>query len=178
MAGGSKPITLLGGLTSFGGAGNNYSMHAVIEMVRYLREGKGRKGLILANGGWVTYQHVVCLSTSPRADGSAYPTGDPLPESLESETVIPSITEHPSGRAVIETYTVEFGRNGVASQAYIIGRLVDGGARFIANEADSETLKEISDSSTEQIGKQGWVRADPDIDGRNVFSFKSPLSKL
>ena len=23
-----KPITLLGGLTSFGGAGNNYSMHA------------------------------------------------------------------------------------------------------------------------------------------------------
>ena len=24
---GSKPITLLGGLTSFGGAGNNYSMH-------------------------------------------------------------------------------------------------------------------------------------------------------
>lgn len=26
-AGGSKPITLLGGLTSFGGAGNNYSMH-------------------------------------------------------------------------------------------------------------------------------------------------------
>ena len=27
MTGGSKPITLLGGLTSFGGAGNNYSMH-------------------------------------------------------------------------------------------------------------------------------------------------------
>jgi hypothetical protein len=25
--GGAKPITLLGGLTSFGGAGNNYSMH-------------------------------------------------------------------------------------------------------------------------------------------------------
>jgi hypothetical protein len=23
----NKPITLLGGLTSFGGAGNNYSMH-------------------------------------------------------------------------------------------------------------------------------------------------------
>ena len=27
MIGSSKPITLLGGLTSFGGAGNNYSMH-------------------------------------------------------------------------------------------------------------------------------------------------------
>jgi hypothetical protein len=26
----SKPITLLGGLTSFGGAGNNYSMHVSI----------------------------------------------------------------------------------------------------------------------------------------------------
>ena len=27
MTKGSKPVTLLGGLTSFGGAGNNYSMH-------------------------------------------------------------------------------------------------------------------------------------------------------
>ncbi|PBP17674.1 acetyl-CoA acetyltransferase [Diplocarpon rosae] len=34
-----KPITLLGGLTSFGGAGNNYSMHALTEMVRVLRKG-------------------------------------------------------------------------------------------------------------------------------------------
>lgn len=27
IVGGAKPLTLLGGLTSFGGAGNNYSMH-------------------------------------------------------------------------------------------------------------------------------------------------------
>jgi hypothetical protein len=27
----SKPITLLGGLTSFGGAGNNYSMHVSLD---------------------------------------------------------------------------------------------------------------------------------------------------
>jgi hypothetical protein len=27
LTGSSKPITLLGGLTSFGGAGNNYSTH-------------------------------------------------------------------------------------------------------------------------------------------------------
>ncbi|KAI4848003.1 hypothetical protein E4T44_00739 [Aureobasidium sp. EXF-8845] len=32
-----KPITLLGGLTSFGGAGNNYSMHAITVMARKLR---------------------------------------------------------------------------------------------------------------------------------------------
>lgn len=28
---GAKPITLLGGLTSFGGAGNNYSMHVSLQ---------------------------------------------------------------------------------------------------------------------------------------------------
>lgn len=27
LTGGDRPLTLLGGLTSFGGAGNNYSMH-------------------------------------------------------------------------------------------------------------------------------------------------------
>ncbi|TVY85952.1 hypothetical protein LAWI1_G006898, partial [Lachnellula willkommii] len=78
-----KPITLLGGLTSFGGAGNNYSMHALTEMVRVLRSGKARTGLVLANGGVATYQHVVCLSSHARPSPSPYPTTNPLPEILD-----------------------------------------------------------------------------------------------
>lgn len=35
--GGMKPTTLLGGLTSFGGAGNDYSMHvSALQLYRYL----------------------------------------------------------------------------------------------------------------------------------------------
>ncbi|KAI7359743.1 hypothetical protein KC336_g22019, partial [Hortaea werneckii] len=101
-----KPLTLLGGLTSFGGAGNNYSLHAITEMTRQLRssntsssgteKGKRTTGLILANGGWVTYQHVVCLSNAPRlrsqgdgkeGEGAVYPQEAPLPEVVDNVQV-------------------------------------------------------------------------------------------
>jgi hypothetical protein len=110
----SKPITLLGGLTSFGGAGNNYSMHvnvpaallefsdymqALIEMVRELRKGKVRNGLVLANGGMVTYQYVVCLSNQPR--NSPYPYINPLPNVLDDQRV-PTVDEKAEREAVIE----------------------------------------------------------------------------
>ncbi|TVY83907.1 hypothetical protein LSUE1_G001727 [Lachnellula suecica] len=161
-----KPITLLGGLTSFGGAGNNYSMHALTAMVRELRNGKVRNGLVLANGGVATYQHVVCLSTHPR--DSPYPKENPLPPILDDETV-PSFDERAEGEATIETYTVEFSRNGAPSRGHIVGRLKSNGHRFLANHADSNTLQQLSSGVKEQIGRNGWVSTGQD--GRNLFSF-------
>lgn len=111
----AKPLTVLGGLTSFGGAGNNYSMHvcsikhlvahltylqyqAITEMTRQLRGGKGRNGLILANGGVLSYQHVVCLSTRPR--NSPYP--DSSQNLIENTTPSPPVDEIATGPGVIE----------------------------------------------------------------------------
>jgi hypothetical protein len=70
-------------------------------MTRQLRAGKGKTGLILANGGNATYQHVVCLSSKPRADGSAYPCIQPLPDLL-TDLPVPPIEETAEGEAVIE----------------------------------------------------------------------------
>lgn len=120
----AKPITVLGGLTSFGGAGNNYSMHvwllhnrseslnkikligwlqAITEIVRQLRDPSTQKnnGLVLANGGVLTYQHVVCLSKHPRKDGKSYPAQNPLPEII-TDLPIPRIVENAEGEATIE----------------------------------------------------------------------------
>lgn len=98
---GQKPLTQLGGLTSFGGAGNNYSMHALTAMVRAIREGKGRKGLVLCNGGLLSYQYVVMLGKEPRKNGPAYPEGDPLPERVGEEGV-PEIAVTAEGEGVVE----------------------------------------------------------------------------
>ncbi|KAG9951045.1 hypothetical protein KCU85_g3074, partial [Aureobasidium melanogenum] len=117
-----KPITLLGGLTSFGGAGNNYSMHAMTVMTRKLRAGSGTHGLVLANGGVLTYQHVICLSSRPRADGQHYPARNPLPSRLEDNTV-PKIDETAEGEAIIETYTVDFDRKNEPSLGHILAPL-------------------------------------------------------
>ena len=100
----TTPLTLLGGLTSFGGAGNNYSMHALTEMTRQLRSKKGERttGLILANGGVLTYQHAVCLSSSPRKDGSPYPSANPLPAGPPPLESSPAIKAEAEGLATIE----------------------------------------------------------------------------
>jgi hypothetical protein len=164
--GSKKPITLLGGLTSFGGAGNNYSMHAITEMTRQLRTGsRGTNGLILANGGVVTYQYVVCLSTKPRS--SPYPAKNPLPEHLD--TPAPKVNLKPEGEATIETYTVDWGRDGKPEKAHIVGRLPSG-ERFVANEGEEATLRFLAQVGKEPIGLKGSVKSDAEQEGRNFFS--------
>lgn len=72
-------------------------------MTRQLRQGKGRHGLILANGGWMTYQHVLCLSTMRRRDGVPYPAEPPLPEYVADVPVPPvDATVEDEAEAVIE----------------------------------------------------------------------------
>ena len=104
IIGGPKPLTLLGGLTSFGGAGNNYSMHALTEMTRQLRSGKGKKGLVLCNGGVLSYQYVVILGTEPRS--STYPLEHGLPEVLE-DVEVPGLAESAEGDCVVEVRYVD-----------------------------------------------------------------------
>ena len=70
-------------------------------MVRQLRKGKGKTGLVLANGGVATYQHVVCLSRSPRRDGLPYPDSNPLPEYV-TDVQVPLVSETVEGEATVE----------------------------------------------------------------------------
>ena len=168
-----KPITLLGGLTSFGGAGNNYSMHAITEMTRQLRSHsrESKTGLILANGGVLSYQHVVILSSTPR--NKPYPNKTPLPEHCDqlSTSNFEKVAE---GEAIIETYTVDFTRKGVPRRGHIIGRLLHNNHRFIANHADENTLRRLADTSGgEVVGSKGKVFASSEDEGRNLFSLLS-----
>jgi len=54
-------------------------------MTRRLRKGEQYHGLILANGGVMSYQHVTILSHKGRQDNSPFPVHDVLPEHLEYE---------------------------------------------------------------------------------------------
>jgi hypothetical protein len=165
----SRPLTLLGGLTSFGGAGNNYSMHAITEMTRELRERDAKHGLILANGGNMTYQHVLCLSSEPRKDGKGYPQANPLPDVI-TDVPVPEVVEHAEGEAVVETYTVAFERDGSPGAGFVVGRTKDG-KRFVANHADEETLQQLASTTREPVGRTGWVTKEEGGD-RNLFSFE------
>ena len=161
-------------------------------MVRQLRGGTVRNGLVLANGGFLTYQHAICLSTKPRRNGSRYP--DSRSGTSNNDKHIPEIDAIAEGEAVIEvrllhfifsltmltdeqTYTVEFGRNGQPSRAYIIGRLERNSHRFLANEGDQQTLSWLASSVEEPIGKQGYVKPQGDRgkhEGNRFFAGLGP----
>ncbi|KAF1946198.1 hypothetical protein EJ02DRAFT_336434 [Clathrospora elynae] len=172
LVGGKKPLTLLGGLTSFGGAGNNYSMHALTEMTRQLRDGKGRKGLVLCNGGVLSYQYVIVLSKEPRKEGT-YPTENPLPLQI-TDVLAPALVLDAEGEAVVETYTVEFNRDGSPLRGYIVGRLKSHNKRFLANHGDEDTLRQMASGVGEIVGRSGWVWQDTQEKGRGLFAFDRP----
>ncbi|KAG8670488.1 hypothetical protein FPOAC2_09846 [Fusarium poae] len=165
-----KPITLLGGLTSFGGAGNNYSLHATAEMVRVIRNGKYQNGLVLANGGVLSWQHAICLSAQPKRNGSPYQVQNVLDNGQMSQG--PAFTSKAQGKAIIETYTVDHDRSG-PKLGHIVGRLIETGERFIANHGDEMTLSALVSISTEPIGMKGFVEVGSD--GRNLFSVDPPV---
>lgn len=70
-------------------------------MVRVLRKGQYNTGLVLANGGVLTYQYAVCLSRRPRAADSPYPVDNTLPHII-TDVAVPEVDETASGEATIE----------------------------------------------------------------------------
>ena len=79
-------------------------MQSLTAMVRELRKGKGQNGLILANGGVLTYQHAICLSTRPRRDLVNYPASNPLCRYV-TDLPSPSVVFKAEGEAIIEVHS-------------------------------------------------------------------------
>ena len=150
-----RGFTLTGGLPFFGGAGNNYSMHAIAETVQRCRLRPDELGLVTANGGMLAKLSVGIYSARPtpwRDDHSA-----DLQAEIDSWPAAP-FTEHPEGWASIETYTVRFGRHGRRT-GVVIGRLEATGERFLATalEDDDEILDVLG--APEPIGQRVYVRS-------------------
>jgi acetyl-CoA C-acetyltransferase len=160
-----RGFTVTGGLPYAGGPGNNYAMHSIAVMLRKLREKRGAKGLVTANGWFLTKQAVGVYSTDP-VEG-AWRRQDPHVIQAEIDALPhPPIVEHPQGAATIETYTVVHRREGYG-RGIVIGR-DQAGHRFVANTPEDEaTLRGLE--AVESVGRTG--RVGPTEDGeRNLFT--------
>jgi acetyl-CoA C-acetyltransferase len=135
-----RGLTLTGGLPFFGGAGNNYSTHAIAETVNEMRERPGQFGLVGANGGIMSKYSVGVYSTEPAGwtpDRSAA-----LQDEVAAFPAVP-VTETADGPATIESYTVRYDwpvRTGI-----IIGRLDADNSRFLAITEDRDLVGLLSD---------------------------------
>ncbi|MDX2157099.1 MAG: acetyl-CoA acetyltransferase [Hyphomicrobiaceae bacterium] len=158
----SRGLTITGGLPYFGGPGNNYVTHSIAEMVAKVRSKPGSKGLVTANGNYVTKQSAGIYSTEPPS--KPFKPKDPAVYQAEIDADKgPPVTETPAGRATIETYTVMHDRKG-PSYAILFGR--DGeGRRFIANTPeDPGLLRDMTER--DYLGTSGTVTSK---DGISVF---------
>ncbi len=126
-----RGLSVTGGLPFFGGPGNNYATHALATMVERLRANPGARGLVFANGGHLSKFGAVVLSSQPAV------WRDVAVISPDTATAV-AVDWHPTGPGHVLAYTLLYA-NGHPVRAVVIGEL-DSGARFIANEADAETL--------------------------------------
>lgn len=161
---GSRPLTVTGGLPYFGGAGNNYVMHAIATMVERLRAAPGQLGLVSGLGWYMTKHAVGVYGTTPPSRPWQRPPRETVQEAVDA-IPHPAAVEHAEGRARIETYTVLHDREGAAHDAIVIARLGDGRRVFANVDADRDLFATLE--RTEMVGAAGHVRMG--LDGRNRF---------
>ena len=150
-----KPLTVTGGLTFFGGPGNNYSMHAIATMVRILRANRDDYGMVLANGGFLSKESMGIYSTEqpenwqPSSSIEAQEKLRQQPEAEQSDNLDQVFT--------IDTYAVAYKR-GAPSFANVVATGADGG-RVLAKVAkgDQETLEALV--AEEPVGRTITVTA-------------------
>ena len=152
----TRPLTVTGGLPFFGGPGNNYSMHGIVSMAKWLRDHPGESGLVLANGGWMTKEAVgVWSTTRPESFSPVEAMANPDQKVALDPT---------PGAGTVETYTVTHGKDGPMS-GIIFGR-TDAGDRFIAVAAPEAMPRLLAEDSP--VGLRVRVTTE---DERNTFVF-------
>ncbi len=156
-----RPLTLTGGLPFFGGAGNNYSAHAIVEAVARLRTKPGAYALVGANGGVMSKYATGIYSTH-----QAHWDGPERFRPLEDEPNKITVHESFEGEAMVESYTLLPRKD--KPLAIIVARAAEGG-RVVANLADNDVEGLASIEQGSPFGRRGLVGSL--LDGRNAFQF-------
>ncbi len=158
-----RGVTVTGGLTLFGGPGNNYSLHAIAEMVMRLRETTNGAGLVSANGGYLT-KHSVGIYARDRGATPWLPGDDQALQRTVDDRAYPVLTDEGRGRMRIEGHAVQFD-GGEPSRAIIVGRL-DTDERCVANSQSPDVLERMTQQNC--VDQFGTVSHD---EGIHTFSF-------
>jgi acetyl-CoA C-acetyltransferase len=147
-----RGLTLTGGLPFFGGAGNNYSMHAIAETVAECRSAPGQFGLVGANGGLLSKYSVGIYSTAPTA---WKPDRSAELQAQVNQAPKEAVVEQADGPATVETYTVR--RDGGKLTGIMVGRLDADNTRFLATTEEDDLIALLTDG--EPLGHSVTVRS-------------------
>ena len=147
-----RQLTLTGGLTFAGGPLNNYVSHSIATMVNTLRSDPGVKGVVTANGGYLTKHAIGMYSTEPPA--YAYEAKDV--QAAVDAVPTTAVNEGYAGEVTVEAYTVMHSAEG--AEEGLCAVTTPAGERTWGKVTSSATLAEMV--SAEAIGRAGELDQD------------------
>jgi acetyl-CoA C-acetyltransferase len=136
-----RGLTLTGGMSFFGGPGNNYTSHGIAAACLRLRE-RGGLAYVSGNGGFLSKHSLGLYASRPREDGVAFALADTTREQAAIDAEARGVTLEAEGRARVDGSTVVYGRDGGVEAAPIIATLEDG--RRVAARADAALLPALA----------------------------------
>jgi acetyl-CoA C-acetyltransferase len=117
----ARPLTVTGGLTFAGGPWSNYVMHSIATLAELLVANPGRRGLITANGGYLTKHSFGVYGTEPPAEFR----WEDMQPAVDREPTRDGLVEW-EGIGSVEAWTTPFNRDGQPERAFLAVRTPDG----------------------------------------------------
>ncbi|HZQ32922.1 MAG TPA: acetyl-CoA acetyltransferase [Mycobacterium sp.] len=148
-----RPLTVTGGLTFAGGPWNNYVTHSIGTIAQHLVENPGSRGLITANGGYLTKHSIGVYGSQPPATEFRW---EDVQSEVDREPTRHALEEW-EGIGTVEAWTAPYDRDGNPEKAYVA----------VCTPGDARTLavmtvpSDVHASVTEDIaGAKVQVRSD------------------
>ncbi len=156
----SRGLSLTGGLPYFGGPGNNYSMHGIVELMHRARENPNEFGLLNANGWYLTKHSMGIYSKQRPSAGLA----------VESMLNVPPpkvrLVEEATGKAQLETFTVLYSKDNQPRKSILVAALENGRRCLATTSQSAEVLESLI--SAEEFRIEGEIVK---VNDKNVFEF-------
>lgn len=127
----ARPLTVTGGLTFAGGPWSNYVMHSIATMAELLVANPGRRGLITANGGYLTKHSFGVYGTEPPGEFR----WEDVQSAVDREPIREGLTAW-EGIGTVEAWTTPFTRDGQPEKVFLAVRTPED-ARALAMITDS-----------------------------------------
>lgn len=158
-----RGVTVTGGMSLFGGPGNNYTLHGIATVCERLRAAGRGSALVTANGGYLTKHSVGVYVRDAGEDCWEPPEGGELQARVDAQRG-PAVTDVADGAMTVLAHTVRY-RRGEPEEGIAVGELA-GGERCVATSSDAATIQSLLDEDC--VARRARVTHD---EGRNSFSF-------
>ncbi|MBY0400751.1 acetyl-CoA acetyltransferase [Myxococcota bacterium] len=130
-----RGLTRTGGMSFFGGPGNNYTSHGIAAIVACLRGGAAL-GYVSGNGGYLSKHSIGLYAARPREAGAGFVLADTTRAQAEIDAAALPVALEAEGWARVDGSSVIYGRDGRVEAAPVIATLEDGRRVVARAEAD------------------------------------------